>query len=467
MKLYKILTILAAAAVVVMPSCSDDDTPGTPLTTLQGENSGLSHSSLTFEWDKVAGAMQYGYELYDDAENLVVRSVTNDTDVTITDLKPATEYTLKVWAYAALNSDHTSSEPLVLKATTAALKALGKPTLTCEAQGGSYVVTWKSVSNATGYAYSLLDADGETVESGTQTSRTLTFNDLKVGNYTITVKATSTKDGYEAEGEAASLDFTVEDLGVWKVEGTYKSAILGKSWTATLVYYDDNNYSLQGWYGVEGYNLNFYYDEFDEDDDPFQITGNYDYDGSSYTYLVPTGRTDLPTVAIYPWYGSSDFSGNQAGGTISINVLNPNTNKYVYDTFTWSGEIQGAPADDYVGTWHASLTGATYITDSGDLEDYDYPDFEVEFTKVDDNTIKMPALYFSDETMDVTINLVDMTLTAQPTTVWTWYTLAGAESDESPIIGKINKDGSLEFTNWNAWFGGWVYFENPVAKFWR
>lgn len=467
MKLNNITRLLAVLALTAgLPSCSDDDAPATPLETTQGENGKATYNTLSFEWDEVKGAVQYGYELYDPNELLVVRSVTSDTGITITDLKPATEYTLRVWSYAAIGSDSSTSQPFELKASTAALKAIGQPTLTCTAQGGKYVVTWKSVSNATAYDYMLNDASGATVESGSVTSRTLTFSGLKLGTYTLYVKATSTKGGYESEGEYSSIDFTVEDTALWRAEGTYWSELLGESWTATIVCYGDDNYTIEGWYGVEGYDIEFHMDYITDPEDTFQLTGDYDYDNSSYTYIVPTGRKDVPDVYVYPWWNYSLFSGNKAGGSVMLCVYSDFKGDYVTDTFTWKGDV-GSPADDFVGTWNVALSGLSAINDDWDFVAFDQS-YTIEITKVDDITIAMPALYFKDVVMNVEIDMAAGTLTAKPIPgLEEWFTLAGAESETSPIVGRINEDGSFEFTSWTAWFDGFPYIDNAVAKYSR
>ena len=467
MKLNKIIRLMAILAIVGgMPSCNDDEVL-TALETTQGETEKVTYNSLTFEWDKVEGATQYGYELYDDNGLLVVRSVTNKNSIKIGDLKPATEYTLKVWSYAALGSDKTTSAPIELKATTTALKTIGTPVLECNVQGGKYVVTWKSVSNATEYYYILTNAAGSIVKSGTETSRTLSFSGLEIGNYTIAVKALSSKGGYEPEGEFATLDFTVEEIFQWKAEGTYWSELYGESWTATIVCYGDNNYAIQGWYGVEGYDLEFAVDNITDPEDTFALTGNYEYDSSSYTYMVPTGRTDMPIVNVYQWWNYSLFSGNQAGGSVKVYVWSDNADDYVTDVFTWKGEITGSPADNFVGTWNASLSGLTSLTENLEFQEFNYNE-TIEIKKVDDVTISMPALYFKDVNMNVTINMADGTLIVDPIPeLDDWYTLAGTESESSKVIGKINEDGSFEFNAWTAWFDGFPMIENAKAKYSR
>ncbi len=463
MKINKIIRVLAIVALFgAMTSCNDDEVL-TALETSQGETEKVTYNSITFEWDKVAGATQYGYELYDNNDLLVIRSVTNKNSITIGDLQPATEYTLKVWSYAALGSEYTTSKTFELKATTTALKAIGAPILECNLQGGKYVVSWKSVANATEYYYILTNSSGVTVKSGTETSRTLTFSNLEIGDYTISVKALSSKGGYESEGEYSTLDFTVEEIFLWKAEGTYWSELLGQSWTATIVCYGDNNYAIQGWYGVEGYDLDFKVD-YSDPEDTFSLTGDYDYDSSSYTYLVPTGRKDISTAYVYQWWNYSLFSGSQSGGSVKVYLWSDNANDYVTDVFTWKGEATGSPADDFVGTWNVTMSGLTSITDNWEFEPFSVST-TVEIKKVDDFTISMPALNFNKETMNVKINMTDKTLTVDPMTVDTWYTLASSVSETSAVVGKINDDGSFEFTNWNAWYDGFPYLENTEAKY--
>ena len=44
---------------------------------------------------------------------------------------------------------------------------------------------------------------------------------------------------------------------IWRVHGTYHSAVTGEDYNETLIAYDDNTYILQPWYGVTGYDLEF------------------------------------------------------------------------------------------------------------------------------------------------------------------------------------------------------------------
>lgn len=98
----------------------------------------------------------------------------------------------------------------------------------------------------------------------------------------------------------------------------------------------------------------------------------------------------------------------------------------------------------------------------------------MEITKVDANTISMPALYFSEEnSVNVVIDPEAKTLTIQPTDgMWGYYTLAGTENAQTPIVGTYTEDGVIEFNDWTAWYyyegDGWYYYlENCKAKLTR
>lgn len=460
MKLNKLFAFCAAAFVVVLSSCSDDILK-TPLSTTQGESDDVSYTSLTFKWDKVPGALQYGYQLFIDEEDPLQTGVTALNNVTFSDLTPDTEYTLKVWAYADVNGTQTTSEPLILKARTLKATLLSTPLLECYTEGRYHNVVWDPVTGATGYIYSLTLGD-ETVESGETTETSLWFSDLKEGTYTVSVQAVNSEEGY-LDSEPATAYLTVERTEIWRAKGTYTSSILDNSWNATLVAYSDNSYSILGWYVVEGYNLDFYIDPY-YPDNAFVLTGDYTYDDSSYYYGVPTGRSDLKSVWVYPWYNYCSITGDKDAGAISLSVFA--NDKYGTDTFSW-GAATKAPADDFVGTWNVDLSGQTSITDDWSWESFSYSDYTIEITKVDDNTIRMDALYFGGDTMDVKIDLANKTLTVQPCTVWTYYTLAGTASPTAPVIGTINDDGSIEFNDWTGWYGTTYYLYDAKAKLWR
>lgn len=210
MILKRYTAVFAALLLLLAPSCSNDDSPLTPLAQVSVQNTQADYNSLTFVWTKVAGATQYGYELYDSSDNLVVRSVTDQNEVTVTGLKAATEYTLNVWAYAPIGGDMTSSEPTSLKSTTGPLRVLTAPKgIEYDIVGTRYIFSWSAVTDADGYYYTLVNSAGEIVKEAATTSRSTLFSGLEKGEYTFTLKATTTKDSYESEGETSSVTFTV------------------------------------------------------------------------------------------------------------------------------------------------------------------------------------------------------------------------------------------------------------------
>lgn len=467
MKLHKIISFFAAVALVSLSSCSDDEV-ATPITSDgEVETSGTSYDTLSFEWDKIDGATQYGYELLDPNDDVVYRDVTSLTSATIGSLQPATEYTLKVWGYPAIGSGHVQSEPIVIKATTDPLKTLAAPRLSTSSAEVTNTVSWTKVTGATQYEYTLTNAAGEQISSGTTTSRSVTFTHLDKGDYTATVRALSTTAGYETTGAESTIDFTSDIVELWSAEGTYTSAVLNKSWDATILCYGGGHYTVKDWYGISGYDFDFYIDSSDPDD-LFQIYSYYQYSNDNYCYQIPTGRSDIGALNVYPWYNECSLGGSSTKGTATFCIyLN---GSYVYDTYTWKGTYDGIPADDFVGTWNVAMTGTTYLGPKGE----DYDDLEdininttIEITKVDDTTIQMPALFFSSVKMNVMIDMIERTLTVDPMTVATWYTLAGTSSIGSQIIGKINDDGSFEFNDWTAWYTSWTYMYDCTAKYTR
>ena len=110
---------MMTAIVLGFASCSDDDkaakTPLLPTTISEGAK---TVSSLAFSWTPVADATQYAYELKDEAGTVVLGGTTSATSILATGLKEHTNYTLNVWAYAALSGDKTTSPIATLTATT-------------------------------------------------------------------------------------------------------------------------------------------------------------------------------------------------------------------------------------------------------------------------------------------------------------------------------------------------------------
>lgn len=452
--------------LVMAPACSDD--PKTPLETVEGNEANASYTTLTFDWDAVSGAVQYGYELYADGEDPIQTGVTQRTDVKFTDLTPGTEYTLKVWAYAAMDGSQTTSEPLILKAKTLDAGQLDTPALQLYEEGKYYNVYWNDVTDASSYTYDLT-LEGETVESGTTNSPSLWFYDLAKGTYELKVQAISNQESI-LSSETAELAIDVNPVEIWRVSGTYTSGITGTSWKATLVAYSDNSYTIEAWYLAQGYNLDFYIDTL-YPDNMFILPDTYEYNTTSYCYKVPTGRSDVPDVWVYPWYNYCSMTGDKDAGQIALQVY---SKKYVYDYFTW-GEETKDPADDYVGTWTMHSTYDSYL----DYTAWNSVDESLSITavKVNANTIRIPSILQdvanggTDETMELVIDAEAKTVTIQPTLIWDWLEIAykslTSDQEYKPIVGTINDDGSISIPNWRGWYGTTYYVKNGTTTLTR
>lgn len=457
MKSNKIATLFATGLLLVAAAaCSDDDNIKSPLPTASGTLDNSSFNTLSFQWDKVEGALQYSYELTDENGHTIITDVTDITSVTFTDLQPSTDYTLTVLAYAAMGSSQTTSEPLVLHGRTGDIITLATPQPVYVQDLNRITISWTEVADAQSYSYRLLCGDTE-IDSGDTKETTLTYGSLESGDYSFTVTANIDLPGYASStAGGVTFSFTRTHTEVWRVNGTYTSTVLKKSWPATLVSYDDNTYTILGWYGVEGYDITFEVNP--TDNTLIMSTDNYAYDKGSDSYLVYTGLSDPTYIYVGPAY--SWFEGTSAKGEIGIDLWNVKDYDYTDDTFVWDSMIQ------LEGSWNMKVKGVTYITDDWNAEDYEF-DGTYQITKINDTTYTFPALYFDDETMTVTVDWETGTLTAQPELHWDYYTLSGEDSPKLPVVGKINADGSLTFTGWAAYYGTYTYVEESTATFTR
>lgn len=248
--------VLALFAMVSFTSCSDDDDK-TPLQMPTLTQDALTVSTLAFHWDNVKDATQYAYELVDPFENVITADVTQSTSLLATGLKPNTEYTLKVWAFTAINSDKTTSPIATLKATTDQQIPLGKPSgteVTTFNGNGGVTVTWPTVEHASGYKYTLSNG-----RSGTTSTNSVLLTGLEVGNHTITIIATSDNESY-CESIPVKFSFKFERKEIWRKLGTYTMANMpegSNKVSAEIVAYDDGSFSIEDPYGAEGYYINF------------------------------------------------------------------------------------------------------------------------------------------------------------------------------------------------------------------
>lgn len=462
MKKYKFIGLLTVAMLAVSSlwSCSDDNEP-TPLEKSEIAAGDVTYESLTFRWNKVAGARQYSYQLVKTSNEAVIETgVTKDTAVSFTGLEHDTEYTLTVLAYAAMNSGNTTSEPIVLTARTNDLVTLPTPEVTWTRELNSVIFNWGAVTGTYDYAYTLTDADGNVVDSGSTYSTSVNFTDMQSGTYTFSVTAQTQNAGYRnSQPGSVTFEFVRQREELWRATGSYTSSLLGSSWTAVLVAYDDNSYQLLSWYGVQGCDLNFSLDETDPSD-MFRPDPTYTYSSSTDSYSVPTGLSTPAAVNLFASGNRCAFEGSAGSGTIVLRVSDgTNTGN---DKFQWGLTIQ-----DLVGTWTCDF--AAY-----DVSDPTYDEFynaEVEITLgSEENTliVPMPNYYgYLGSKSVMTVDMNTMTFTMLPVDHGGVFTFAGLDSETQPLTGRIS-GSAIVFDAIQAWYSGYYYLSsNSYLKYTR
>lgn len=442
MKINRLFIIIAMAVLLPVLAACDQLADLLPLDSGNPNVVEATFNSLTLKWDKVDGATQYSYTLTESAtpDDIIVRDVTNATTVTFSDLKPSTEYTLTVLAYAPVGDKlHTTSAPMVIKARTADLIKIAAPQPVWTRDVNTILVNWPAVDGASNYSYTLSDAAGTVVAEGTTGVNYLEFPNMTTGVYTLELAALTTAAGYDvSDAVNLTIDFVRQHLELWSENVSYSSALLGRKWSARLVAYDDNTYSLLGWYGVEGYNLDFTLNA-DKPSDMFQLTGNYQSDGKG-GYVVPTGLSSMPSVTVAPGNNQCAMQGGSGTGSLVLAVSNGTTK--ATDSATWVASLES-----FVGTWTVNYKYEDFYGDTGS---YNKP-FDVTLG-TGENTIVLPLPTYYDTpfgTAEATVDLSKMTFTIQPKKLGS-YTFAGKASQTTPITGTISGN-KIVFTDYQAW----------------
>lgn len=460
MKLHKYLGMaLCACLFAAVSACSDDDVTPVPLEKPVGEVTNVSYNTLTFKWNKVAGATQYGYRLLDDLGRELKADVTVSTTATFTGLQPNTPYSLHVWAYAPYGGDSSTSPEQVIEMRTDDLTQIEAPVVTVSRSGAAYIVTWAAQTGAADYQVVITDAEGNAVSQGQgyadgEGSWSYSVSGLAAGTYTAAVTSVP-EEGYR--GASGSVEFVVTRVAQWTVEGTYTCAETGKTWTARLAFYGDGEYSILNWYGAEGYDLSFVIDDSDPED-MFYLSEQYTQLEDWYIQ-VPTGNSEKPNVDLYPWYNYCSFSGDVKAGTIKL-YTRYTQEAGKYDRFEWKSSA--ITTDALVGDWVARTTGQEYLN-SNDWQDIDM-DYTITVKKVSDTEVTLGNFFYEGDEFTAVLDPVKRTLTIKPQTAWTYYILAGGESADEGCVGTISEDGqSVTFANWGVWYDGYNYVYNTLT----
>lgn len=446
----------------VVAACSGD-APATPLPQPVTGTETASVSSLTFEWEAVEGAIQYGLQLAGPEGAVIDTRVTGACRATFTSLEPDTEYTLSIWAYGAMGSNNGTSPVLVLKAATAPLTVLATPCPLISTDGAVVTASWEAVEGAQYYAYEFYTPDHlRTVASGTTEGTSVSFGIGAPGDYEFSVYAASDDEAY-VQSATGTMAFSITRYEIWRVEGSYYSAYFKSSWPATMVAYSDGAYSILAWYEHEGYDLLFAVAQNGE----LQIL-NPDAWINEWGYTcVPTGIDgyDLP---LWLADGFSAFDGNRTEGYVLFydgwcDYDDPDC----YDTFTWTKALT---VDDICGNYTISIKGLEMVSDFTNWYDFDYT-YTAPVTKVDDTTVELTGLYWDGYPLRGTFDASARTITFAPQQ-WGYYTFclntAGddweiAAGTEQPVTATIAEDMTITLNDWTAVYYGFPYFADTRA----
>lgn len=459
MKLYKYIGLLGVAFLMGTAVGCSDDKDVVPLDKSEMAVENAAYNTLTFEWGRVDGARQYSYEFRrSDSEDIIEIGLTKDNKATFTGLDPDTEYTLTVLAYAAINSDNTTSEPIVLTARTSPLEPIEAPVVKWSRDVNTVIISWDAVEGARTYEYSFVDADGNEIGSGTTFDTSVSFAKMQDGEYTFNIVA-QTIAGGRTDSDEASMTFEFKRVReeLWSIEGTYTSALLNKTWKATLVSYDDNSYTILNWYGVDGYDLEFTIDQSDANN-MFHAGCEgveYSYNSSTGTYSIPTGLSSPSTIGLKASGNQSAMTGTAARGNITLSVTDGSTSGT--DRLEW-----GITINDFVGTWTLDFYASDYY---GAEYDESYT-AEVNITLgTAANTLIVPMPIYARWAFDsgtMVVDLDNMTFTMAPVACAGSYTLGGADSDSAPITGTISTK-KIECNSIQAWADGWDWLNSESS----
>lgn len=445
--------------MVGFSSCDDDSdsTEKTPLDSPSVSTEETHVSSLSFTWAAVDGATQYAYELVDESSNIITGGVTSSTSVIVTGLAANTSYTLNVWAYADVAADKTTSPTTSITAKTDAIVALDQPDPAATTAKGVVTISWPAVAYAASYKYSYTVGD-EVIEDETSTN-SVTLSNLAIGEYTITIYAVSGDEAH-SDSEPISLTFMRAKAELWRKSGTYAAAATGSTFSAEIVSYDDGSYSIEAPYGEEGYAISFTTTEGSTEITPLDA---YYESGGYYYYSV---SEDGKYVAIYTGSGFSEFSGDTKSGEVKFYAYlydsSDNSIGAGYDYFKWGGSSKPITIDQLVGTYSAAVKGSDYFNDWNNVQDVDRTD-EVTITANADGTITIHNFYDWGDDFVATVDLNARTISI-PATAWaTDYIFASITSNSSPVIGVVNDDNTITFSDFTAWYGGYYYINEGTT----
>lgn len=248
-----------------------------------------------------------------------------------------------------------------------------------------------------------------------------------------------------------SNDASTTKNEVWRCKGTYVSVVTGTTTEKELVRYDDGSYSILDPYEAGYDNISF---TVSNNQISF-LKGSYSaYNG---TYIYYNVDEDLDILV----YGgaNSEFVGNRYKGslwfyTLGYTVAGENYGGYGYDRFNWESDEKPS-ADDLSGIWAGKNYIYDYLGRHNALQVLESTS-DITITKTDDEgtTYSVKGFYGGSETITATYDKAKKTLTFNPVSGFrSKYTLADFTSPETPIVGYMDDDQNILFTNFTLWDG--------------
>lgn len=454
---------MMTAIVFGLASCSDDEVTKTPLLPTSISEGAKTVSTLSFSWTPVADATQYAYELKDEAGSVVLGGTTNTTSILATGLKVHTTYTLSVWAYAALTGDKTTSPIATLTATNNDVVPLGTPQAEASESNGVITISWPAIDNAE-YYYVYVDVEesqiGNTELATITSTNSIPLSNLKQGDHTVYVFAMTDNENYSMS-EGFVLTFTKTKAELWRTDASYYSEAIDTSFPVQIVAYEDGSYAIEGIYGSDK-KIEFYVDNESVINGIPEVAFTNAYKENPPYYYFKAGNYK---VCIYYQRGGGYCgweNGNMNKGEVWFYIyLYDKDYNYIgsgYDNITWDNGEASITIDDILGEY-------TEVTNCYD-KTYDWANWtevinqesDVTISKIDDTTISIYNFYGWEDTFTAKVDLDSRTITVDIKPDWGGiYTFCQYDAPDTPVVGTINDDGTITFSNWTAYYAAYRF----------
>lgn len=383
-------------AAVALASCSSDDkeTAREELTQNGITLTASTVSSLSFEWEAVANASQYGYRLLNGDGEALEGGVTTDRAVSFTGLTDDTEYTFEVTSFATYDSQYKNGEAKTISVRTDKIVPLAAPVLASEVKNEKISVSWDAVENADKYYVKVTDSEGtERNDTIADTSYSLTGT---VGlTYSVSVSADTEAEAYSQSEWATAENLVPEKTPrteIWRVTGSLNEPdITGTTMDKTLVAYDDGSYSLLDFiYDGTGCNLDFEVTSGGE----ISITNG----GTPVNGYTPVTCYDNYVCYIYASAGYTSFDASQGklwyysysyNGGYAVFTWNPDDVVYAGKQEVW--RVTGSFTDPDITGATSAKTLVAYSDGTYSLLDfiYDGTGYNLDFSVNDNGTINI------------------------------------------------------------------------------